>query len=154
MCEKGNRILHRVPIIYGDGSRQAQTIIDKNSASNMPSAPQIVYYISGLEYDQTRTQDPTYIENLTVRQRTFNQETGEYETTQGNAFTVERMMPVPYTLRMTVEIWTSNYLQKLEIIEQLAVLFNPSLEIQSNDNYLDWTSLSVVYQDAMSGTNT
>jgi len=149
---KGNRILHRVPIIYGDGSRQAETIIDKNSASNMPSAPQIVYYISGLEYDQTRTQDPTYIENLTVRQRTFNQETGEYETTQGNAFTVERMMPVPYTLRITVEIWTSNYLQKLEILEQLAVLFNPSLEIQSNDNYLDWTSLSVVYQDGLSFT--
>jgi hypothetical protein len=61
-------------------------------------------------------------------------------------------MPVPYTLRMTVEIWTSNYLQKLELIEQVASLYNPSLEIQSTDNYLDWTSLSVVYQDGLAFT--
>ena len=149
---KGNPILHRVPIIYGDGSRQVDTIIAKNSASNMPSAPQIVYYVTAIEYDQKRTQDPTFVDTKSVRQRTFNQETGEYESTQGNAFTIERLMPVPYTLRITVDFWTSNYNQKLELFEQLAVLFNPSLEIQSNDNYLDWTSLSVVYQDGITFT--
>jgi hypothetical protein len=46
----GNPILHRVPVMYGDGSRQVDTIIAKNSASNLPSAPLIVYYMSGLEY--------------------------------------------------------------------------------------------------------
>ena len=145
----GNTIYHRVPVVYGDSSRQAATIIANNSASNMPSAPQIVYYISGLEYDQRRTQDPTFVDVTNVRQRAFNQETGEYDTVQGNAFTVERMMPVPYTLRITVDFWTTNYQQKLELIEQMAVLFNPSLEIQSTDNFLDWTSLSVVYQDGL-----
>ena len=149
----GNTIYHRVPIIYGDGSRQAATIIANNSASNIPSAPQIVYYISGLEYDQTRTQDPTFVDVTSVRQRAYNQETGEYETVQGNAFTVERLMPVPYTLRVTVDFWTTNYQQKLELIEQMAVLFNPSLEIQSTDNFLDWTSLSVVYQDGLTFTS-
>ena len=58
-------------------------------------------------------------------------------------------MPVPYTLRMTVDFWTTNYNQKLELIEQLGTLFNPSLEIQSTDNFIDWTSLSVVYQDGL-----
>lgn len=133
--------------MYGDSSRQAATIINKNSASNLPSAPMITYYISGLEYDQRRTQDPSFVDKMNIRQRTFNQETGEYEQTQGNAFTVERVMPVPYTLRITVDIWTTNTQQKLEMIEQLGVLFNPSLEIQSTDNFIDWTSLSVVYQE-------
>jgi hypothetical protein len=32
----------------------------------------------------------------------------------------------------------------MQLIEQIAVLFNPSLEIQSTDNYIDWTSLSFV----------
>jgi hypothetical protein len=32
----------------------------------------------------------------------------------------------------------------MQLIEQLAVLFNPSFEIQSTDNYIDWTSLSYV----------
>jgi hypothetical protein len=33
---------------------------------------------------------------------------------------------------------------KLQIMEQILMLFNPSLEIQTTDNFLDWTSLSVV----------
>lgn len=149
----GNEILVRVPIMYGDASRQASTVIAKNSASNLPSAPLITYYISGLEYDQRRTQDPTYVEKMTVRQRKYNPDTEQYETTQGQAFTIERLMPVPYTLRITVDFWTTNYQQKLELIEQLGTLFNPSLEIQSTDNFVDWTSLSVVYQDGLTFTS-
>lgn len=145
----GNDILVRVPIMYGDSSRQAATIIANNSASNLPSAPMITYYISGIEYDQKRTQDPWFVDKINVRQRAYDQETQSYETTQGQAFTIERLMPVPYTLRVTVDFWTTNYQQKLEIFEQLATLFNPALEIQSTDNYVDWTSLSVVFQDGL-----
>jgi hypothetical protein len=135
--------------MYGDSSRQAATIIANNSASNLPSAPMITYYITALEYDQKRTQDPTFIDSLNVRQRTYNSETQSYEQTQGQAFTVERLMPVPYTLRVNVDFWTTNYNQKLELIEQLGTLFNPALDIQSTDNFIDWTSLSVVYQDGL-----
>lgn len=145
----GNPIIKRVPIMYGDASRQASTIIANNSASNMPSSPLITYYVSGLEYDQRRTQEPYFVDKMNVRQRTWNDETNEWETTQGNAFTVERLMPVPYTLRLTVDFWTTNYQQKLELIEQLGTLFNPSMELQSTDNFIDWTSLSVVYQDGL-----
>ena len=145
----GNDILVRVPIMCGDQSRQASTIIAKNSASNLPSAPLITYYISGVEYDQRRTQDPTFIDKINVRQRAYNQTTQNYETTQGQAFTIERLMPVPYTLRVTVDFWTTNYNQKLQLLEQLGTLFNPALEIQSTDNFIDWTSLSVVFQDGL-----
>lgn len=149
----GNDILVRVPIMYGDSSRQASTIIANNSASNLPSAPLITYYISGLEYNQRWTQDPTFVDKVNVRQRAYNQDTQSYETTQGQAFTVERLMPVPYTLRVTVDFWTTNYQQKLEIIEQLGTLFNPALELQSTDNFVDWTSLSAVFQDGITFTS-
>jgi hypothetical protein len=149
----GNDILVRVPIMYGDSSRQASTIIANNSASNLPSAPLITYYITALEYDQRRTQNPTFVDKINVRQRAYNVETQSYETTQGQAFTVERLMPVPYTLRMQVDFWTTNYNQKLELIEQLGTLFNPSLDIQSTDNFIDWTSLTVVYQDGLTFTS-
>ena len=145
----GNEILVRVPVMYGDSSRQASTILANNSASNLPSAPLITYYISALEYDQKRTQDPTFIDKINVRQRSYNSETQSYETVQGQAFTVERLMPVPYTLRITVDFWTTNYNQKLQLVEQLGTLFNPALEIQSTDNFIDWTSLSVVYQEGL-----
>jgi len=145
----GNDIYVRVPIMYGDQSRQAATVIANNSASNLPAAPLITYWISGLEYDQRRMQEPTFIDKINVRQRAYNTETQTYEQVQGQAFTVERLMPVPYTLRIQVDFWTTNYNQKLQLIEQLGTLFNPSLEIQSTDNFVDWTSLSVVYQDGL-----
>ena len=145
----GNTILVRVPIMYGDSSRQASTVIANNSASNLPSAPLISYYISGLEYDQRRTQEPYFVDKLNVRQRAYNNTTNEYETVQGQAFNIDRLMPVPYTLRLTVDFWTTNYNQKLELVEQLGTLFNPSLEIQSTDNFIDWTSLTVVYQESL-----
>jgi len=146
---QGNPIIVRVPIMYGDSSRQAATIIANNSASNLPSAPLITYYISGLEYNQRWTTDPTFIDKLQVRQRTYNSDTQSYEPTQSQAFTIERQMPVPYTLRITVDFWTTNYNQKLELLEQLGTLFNPALEIQSTDNFIDWTSLSSVFQDGL-----
>jgi len=146
---QGNPIIVRVPIMYGDQSRQAATIIANNSASNLPSAPMITYYISGVEYNQKWATDPTFIDKLNVRQRTYNSETQSYETTQAQAFTIERQMPVPYTLRITVDFWTTNYNQKLQLLEQLGTLFNPALEIQSTDNFVDWTSLSSVFQDGL-----
>jgi len=70
--------------------------------------------------------------------------TGTYGSEQGDAYTIERLMPVPYKLQIKLDIWTSNTEQKMQIIEQIATLFNPSLEIQSTDNYIDWTSLTYV----------
>jgi hypothetical protein len=54
---------------------------------------------------------------------------------------------------MKVDIWTSNTEQKHQLIEQIAPLFNPGLEIQSTDNYIDWTSLSVVLLTDVAYTN-
>lgn len=149
----GHEILVRVPIMYGDSSRQASVILANNSASNLPSAPLITYYISGLEYEQKRTQDPTFVDRINVRQRAYNAETQNYETTQGQAFTIERLMPVPYNLKLTVDFWTTNYQQKLELVEQIGTLFNPALEIQSTDNFVDWTSLTAVFQDGLTFTS-
>lgn len=139
--------LVRVPVRYGDSSRQVQTILQNNSASDMPATPLMTFYITDLKYDRPRIQDPTFVSNMPVRQRTYDQMTGTYETTQGNAFTVERLMPVPFELTVKLDIWTSNTNQKMQILEQILVLFNPSLEIQSTDSFLDWTSLSVLYLD-------
>ena len=145
--DEGNSALIRVPVRYGDASRQAQTILQQNSANSMPSTPLMTFYITGLDYDRPRMQEPYHVNKMQVRQRTYDQDTDTYETTQGNAFTVERLMPVPYKLTINLDVWTSNTNQKFQLFEQIATLFNPALEIQSTDNYIDWTSLSVVELD-------
>ena len=142
--EGTNHTLIRVPVKYGDWSRQAQTVVQNNSAGFMPSVPQMTFYISGLDYDRPRMQEPYHVSKMQVRQRTYDTATDTYETTQGNAFTIERLMPVPYKLTIKLDIWTSNTNQKFQLLEQIVTLFNPALEIQSTDNFIDWTSLSVV----------
>jgi hypothetical protein len=136
--------LLRVPVRYGDATRNAQTIIQENSANNLPSTPLMTFYITSLTYDRQRLQEPYHVNKVAVRQRTYDSATETYETTQGNAFTVERLMPVPYKMSINLDIWTSNTNQKWQIWEQLSAIFNPSLEVQSTDNFLDWTSLSVI----------
>jgi len=140
----GNGVLHQVPIMYGDPNRQAASILKKNSENTIPSAPFIACYIKSLEYDQTRLQDPTFVSKVHIRERAYDPVTGEYGYNQGVGYTVERIMPSPYKLTLSADIWATNTDQKLQIMEQLAYLFNPSLEIQTTDNYVDWTSLTVL----------
>jgi hypothetical protein len=102
----------------------------------------MTFYITALDYDRPRIQEPNFVSTIAVRQRTYDSNTDTYETTQGNAFTIDRLMPVPYKMTMNLDIWTSNTNQKMQLLEQILVLFNPALEIQATDNYIDWTSLT------------
>ena len=143
----GDGTLTTVPVAYGDMSRQVANIIKENSENKLPSVPKIACYITGLELATDRLSDPTFVSKIHVRERRYTDASGtrEYQNTQGGNYTVERLMPTPYKLTMKADIWTSNTDQKLQLLEQIAILFTPSLELQTTDNYIDWTSLSTMY---------
>ena len=137
--------LQQVPVKYGDASRQASQIQRQVSENTIAqNVPMIACYVSGLTYDRSRVQEPNFVDKMHIRQRVYDADTGSYTQEQANAFTIERLMPVPYKLTMKADIWTSNLTQKLQLLEQMLTLFNPSLELQSTDNYIDWTSLSAL----------
>ena len=137
--------LTQIPVMYGDITRQVGHIIRDNSENKIPSAPRISVYVTGLAMDRTRTADATYVGKIHLRERAYDSTNKEYLNTQGQNYTVERLMPTPFNLDVNVDVWSTNTEQKLQIIEQILTLFNPSLEIQTTDNYIDWTSLSVVH---------
>lgn len=133
--------------MYGDMSRQVANIIKENSENKLPTVPRIACYITGLELDRNRLSDPSFVSKVNIRQRAYGQDENgevEYYNYQGGAYTVERIMPTPFKLSLKADLWTSSVDQKLQLFEQIMVLFNPSLEVQTTDNYIDWTSLSVV----------
>jgi hypothetical protein len=136
----------QVPVMYGDMTRQVAAIIKENSENKMSTVPKIACYITGLEMDMNRLSDASFVSKVNIRERRYTDVNGavEYQNVQGGNYTVERLMPTPFKLTMKADIWTSNTDQKLQLLEQILVLFNPSLEIQTTDNYLDWTSLSVI----------
>lgn len=134
----------KVPVGYGDLTRQVGHIIKENSENKMPSVPRMSVYITGLELDRTRAMDSTHTHSVNVREREFDEESRQYLNKQGKNYTIERLVPTPYTLRCNVDIWTSNTEQKFQLLEQILVWFHPSMEIQTSDNWIDWTSITTV----------
>tara|TARA_B100000519_G_scaffold139922_1_gene121241 strand:+ start:189 stop:1637 length:1449 start_codon:yes stop_codon:yes gene_type:complete len=136
--------LRAVPVVYGDPTRQVANIIRNNSENALNYAPKIACYVRELNYDRERMQNPYHIEKQHLKERSFDETTGEYTNQLGAGYTIEKVMPSPFRLEVTADIFSSNTDQKLQILEQILYLFNPDFEIQKSDNYIDWTSLSYV----------
>ena len=135
--------LRAVPVVYGDPTRQVANIIRNNSENALNYAPKIACYVRELNYDRERMQNPYHIEKQHLKERDVLSD-GTYSNQLGAGYTVEKVMPSPFRLEVTADIFSSNTDQKLQIMEQILYLFNPDFEIQKSDNYIDWTSLSYV----------
>jgi hypothetical protein len=144
----GDGTLVRIPVMYGDADRQVASIIRQNSENKVNSVPRISVYISELSLDRNRLSDSSFVGKVHFRERDIQVDSitdrDTYNQSQGRNYTVERVMPTPFKLAMKVDIWAANTDQKLQIMEQILVLFNPSLELQTTDNYIDWTSLTTL----------
>lgn len=132
---------NRVPARYADSSRMVTHIMRNNSENIINSCPFISVSIQNLKYEQSRTQDPFNVDIVQVAEKEFDRENNVYSNGPGNLYTVNRYMPVPYNLTVQVDIWSPNTDTKLQILEQLMVIFNPSIQIQSTNNPLDWSSI-------------
>lgn len=151
--DHGDPIYHTTPVRYGDISRMAAHIQRENSENTLSTVPFISCYVTGLAPDVNKRVFPQFEEKMTVIEKEYNQNTLSYENSQGSVYTVERHMPVPYTMTIQADLWTSNTDQKMQMLEQILVLFNPSLNIHTTNNPLDWSSLSVVELTGTQWTN-
>lgn len=138
---KGAERLNRVPARYGDISRMVAQILRNNSENAVNNAPQITISIQSIQPAKDRIQDPFLVDTNQVAEREWDVESGSYTSAQGNLYTTQRYMPVPYNLNIQVDVWTTNTDMKLQILEQIFVIFNPGIQLQVNDNPLDWTSI-------------
>jgi hypothetical protein len=137
-----------IPVTYGDITRQVASIIRDNSENKIPSAPRMAVYITGISLDRSRIGDSTFVSKVHIRERRKEYDSSGdfagYTQQQGDKYTVERLMPTPYKLTVKADLWSTNTDQKLQIMEQIMMMFNPSLELQTTDNFIDWTSISVL----------
>lgn len=138
---KNGVVYNRVPCRYGDMSRMVASILRNNSENVVNNAPMITVSIQSIQPARDRTAEPFLVDTRQVAEREFDRVNNTYTSEQGNLYTTQRYMPVPYNLTIQVDIWATNTDTKLQILEQLFVIFNPSIQLQSNDNPLDWTSV-------------
>jgi hypothetical protein len=138
---KSGASYNRVPARYGDSSRLVAHLLRNNSENILNSAPQIAVSIQSIQPARDRTAEPFLVDTQQVAERDFDTVNNTYTSEQGNLYTTQRYMPVPYNMNIQVDIWTTNTDTKLQLLEQIFVLFNPSIQLQSNSNPLDWTSV-------------
>lgn len=146
-------VFKRVPVKYGDMSRMVAMIMRDNSQNTILSAPQMSAWITGIEMSPERRKDTTYIRKTRVVERSYDSDAEAYTTESGNRYSIESPMPVPYTLNMQLDVWTTNTTDKFQILEQVSTIFNPSVQIQTTDNPLDWTSIFEVELTSITWSN-
>ena len=140
--EQNNPVYSGVPARYGDMSRQVGHILKENSENTLNTVPFISCYVNNLEMNPDLRRYPQFEETLQVIEKQFDEATHQYTDDPGQSYDVTRYQPVPYILRMNVDIWTSNTDQKLQLLEQILVLFNPGINLHTNQNTLDWSGLT------------
>lgn len=137
-------VFQKVPVRYGDINRMAAHITRENSENIVNTVPFISCYVTELNMAADRRTFQQHIEKVQVFEKKVDDATGNYLDEVGNRYTVERHQPVPYNLVMNCDLWCSNTDQKLQMMEQILVLFNPTLNIRTTNNPFDWSALSYV----------
>lgn len=138
----GQRQFRTVPVRWGQPDRMTQQIIRLNSENKILPTPLMSAYITSISMAPDRRQNPSFVSTKLVDERQFDTQTGQYTGDIGDRYTIKRHMAVPYNFTFQLDIWTSNQEQKMQIMEQIMMLFNPSVDLQTSDNPLDWTAIT------------
>lgn len=149
----GLHTIQRVPIMYGDPSSMVAQIIKGVSENTMLPAPMMSAYIDSLKMEDSRRQDSQLVGKSSIMERKYNTLTQTYSSEPGVRQDIEMYMPVPYDIIFKLDVWTTNTETKLQIFEQLAVVFNKSIVLQQNSNIADWTSMMEVWMEDFTWTN-
>ena len=145
--------IQRVPILYGDPSWMVAQLIKGASENTLLPNSMFSAYIDSIKLAPNRRQDTLYVGKVSTVEREFNAQTQAYGSDPGVRQDVDRYMPVPYDAYFKLDVWTSNITTKLQIFEQIAIIFNPSIQLQQNSNLLDWTSIFEVWLEDYTFTN-
>lgn len=128
-----------VPIQYGNKDRVVAWIIGDQTQNKPLRLPMMSSYINGINMA------PELRKGIGgVKRQSY--------LPQGSVFpdditTVKQLMPVPYTLSAELAIYASNTEQHFQILEQILMVFDPQVQIQTTDALFDWTKLTTVTLD-------
>lgn len=128
--------LVKVPITVGNKDRVVAAIKAENTQNKPVRLPIMSVYMSNIDL-------------APERRKGVGQSRREVFMPTGGMFpddfkTIRQRMPVPYNATFDLHIFTSNTEQKMQIIEQILMIFDPMVQIQTSDDVFDWTKITQV----------
>lgn len=129
--EDGERHAIEVPVRYGSIDRVVAAVSNGFTQNKMMTLPVMSTYLLEVELAPERRKGV----GLTER-KTIMPQGGVYPN---DLKVMERYMPIPYNFTFELAIYSSNMDQMFQILEQLLIIFDPTLQIQTNDSPYDWS---------------
>jgi hypothetical protein len=133
--ECGVEEMMTVPISIGSRDRVVAAIQAGNTQNKPFAVPAMVGNMTAVALSPNRKGVGV------VDRRTYLPQGGIYPDDLKSA---TRIMPIPYIMSTELSIYASNTQQMHQILEQLLMLFDPILQIQTSDAALDWTKITTV----------
>lgn len=126
----------QVPIMYGSMDRSAAAILAKNTQNVPLRLPVMSANVSSLALTPERFKgiDTEKTMAYTPLGGVFPQDT----------VTVSQIAAIPFTMSMELHIFSNNTDTRWQILEQILVLFNPSIQIQTSDSKFDGSKITKV----------
>lgn len=124
-----------VPIVMGSQDRVAAAAATGHTQNRQIRLPMMSVYIPNYAIAMDRMKGTKFVS------REVYVPIGDLPQ---NGQVVYQRRAVPYDLTMDLSIFTSNKDQQFQILEQIFMIFDPSLQIQTSDGYFDASKIVTV----------
>jgi hypothetical protein len=127
--------LIRVPVIYGSRDRVVAWIKSEQTQNKPLRLPAMSVFRRSI------AQAPDKKKGIGgTRRQTVARNNGQ--PFPENVGVVRQLMPIPYRVIYELSIFASNQLQYDQIMEQILILFDPSVQFQTSDDPMDWAQIT------------
>lgn len=126
--------LIKVPIKNSSEDRVVADIFSENTQNKVNRLPLMTAGLKGMQMSPERRHGVGM-----VNRQSFVPAGG---LVPNDIVVAKQRMPVPYIGNFELQIWASNQNQHYQILEQITMIFNPTLELQTSDELLDPTRIT------------
>jgi hypothetical protein len=125
-----------VPVEYGSKDRVAVAIKNDNTQNLPMRLPRMSAYMTELKVSPLRRKGVGF--------ETAHSFLPRGELIPDGVKVIHQYMPIPYDITMELSVYSSNLFQRLQILEQILMLFDPDIQIQRSDAEFDWTKITIL----------
>ena len=127
---------YTVPVVVGSRDRVVSAIMSGNTQNKPFTIPSMAVYMTGLDMTPERRK------GIGVVDRRVTMPAGGVFPNDLTA--VYRVVPIPYNMNLELSIYANNTNTLFQILEQVLLLFDPIVQIQTSDSPFDWTKITTV----------
>lgn len=128
----------RVKVVYGSVDRVVGSVLNKRDSFTNQTIPLIGFHLTGIAKDTSNKKNHHHVDHVA------------YENAQGEHKAYRRLMGPAFKLSVDVDIYASSHDEMFSILEQMLLIFNPRVAIQSDNDVMNSDYLTEIILESIS----